>query len=60
MMAVWLGSPLSPINLSRALGMQTGSLITIIRNLCQFGMIERQDTPGDERNYRLVITSTGR
>lgn len=59
MMAVRLSSPLSPTELSRALGMQKGSLTTIIRNLCQFGMIERQDTPGDERSYRLVITPTG-
>lgn len=59
MMAVRLNNPLSPSELSRALGMQKGSLTTIIRNLCQFGMIERQDTPGDERSYRLLITSTG-
>lgn len=59
MMAVRLSSPLSPTDLSRALGMQKGSLTTIIRNLCQLGMIERQDTPGDERSYRLVITPTG-
>lgn len=59
MMAVRLSNPLSPSELSRALRMQKGSLTTIIRNLCQFGMIERQDTPGDERSYRLVITSTG-
>ncbi len=60
MMAVRLSSPLSPTELSRAMGMQKGSLTTIIRNLCEFGMIERQDTPGDERSYRLVITATGR
>ena len=59
MMAVRLSSPLSPTELSRALGMQKGSLTTIIRNLCQSGLIERQDTPGDERSYRLVITPTG-
>ena len=59
MMAVRLSSPLSPTDLSRALGMQKGSLTTIIRNLCEFGLIERQDTPGDERSYRLVITPTG-
>lgn len=60
MMAVRLSSPLSPTDLSRALGMQKGSLTTIIRNLRQFGLIERQDTPGDERSYRLIITPTGR
>ena len=59
MMAVRLNNPLSPSELSRALRMQKGSLTTIIRNLCQFRMIERQDTPGDERSYRLTITSTG-
>ena len=59
MMAVRLSSPLSPTELSRALGMQKGSLTTIIRNLCESGLIERQDTPGDERSYRLVITPTG-
>lgn len=59
MMAVKLTGPLSPSELSRAFRMQKGSLTTIIRNLCQFGMIERQDTPGDERSYRLVITSLG-
>lgn len=59
MMAVRLNSPLSPSELSRALKMQKGSLTTIIRNLCQSGMIERQDTPGDERSYRLLITPTG-
>ena len=58
MMAVRLTSPLSPSELSRALKMQKGSLTTIIRNLCQSGMIERQDTPGDDRSYRLVITPT--
>jgi len=60
MMAVRLCSPLSPTELSRAVGMQKGSLTTIIRNLCQFAMIERQNTLGDERSYRLLITSTGR
>lgn len=59
MMAVRLSSPLSPSDLSRALGMQKGSLTTIIRNLCHAGLIERQDTPGDERSYRLVLTATG-
>lgn len=59
MMAVRLASPLSPSELSRTVGMQKGSLTTIIRSLCQSGLIERQDTPGDERSYRLVITSTG-
>ena len=59
MMAVRLASPLSPSELSRAVGMQKGSLTTIIRSLCQSGLIERQDTPGDERSYRLVITPAG-
>lgn len=59
MMAVRLASPLSPSELSRAIGMQKGSLTTIIRNLNQSGLIERQHKPGDERSYRLVITSTG-
>ncbi len=59
MMAVRLASPLSPSELSRAVGMQKGSLTTIIRSLCQSGLVERQDTPGDERSYRLQITATG-
>lgn len=59
MMAVRLASPLSPSELSRAVGVQKGSLTTIIRSLCQSGLVERQDTPGDERSYRLVITPAG-
>lgn len=59
MMAVRMASPLSPSELSRAVGMQKGSLTTIIRSLCQSGLVERQDTPGDERSYRLVITPVG-
>ena len=60
MMAVRLASPLSPSELSRAVGMQKGSLTTIIRSLCLSGLIERRDTPGDERSYRLLITAAGR
>ena len=59
MMAVRLSSPLSPSELSRAVGMQKGSLTTIIRSLCQSGLVERQDTPGGERSYRLLITPAG-
>ena len=59
MMAGNLVGPLSPSELSRAFSLQKVSLTTIIRWLCQSGMIERRDTPGDERSYRLVITSTG-
>jgi DNA-binding MarR family transcriptional regulator len=58
-MAVKVSGPLSPSELSRTLKLQKGSLTTIIRGLCQSGMIERRETQGDERSYRLVITAVG-
>ena len=59
MMAVDMYGPLSPSELSRAFKLQKGSLTTIIRGLCQSGMIERQNAEGDERSYRLTTTAMG-
>lgn len=59
MMAVDMYGPLSPSELSRAFRLQKGSLTTIIRGLCQSGMIERQSAEGDERSYRLSTTAMG-
>lgn len=59
MMAVDMYGPLSPSELSRAFTLQKGSLTTIIRGLCQSGMIERQSAEGDERSYRLTTTPLG-
>ena len=59
MMAVDMYGPLSPSELSRAFRLQKGSLTTIIRGLCQSGMIERQNAEGDERSYRLSTTAMG-
>ena len=59
MMAVHMYGPLSPSELSRAFRLQKGSLTTIIRGLCQSGMIERQNAEGDERSYRLTTTPLG-
>lgn len=59
-MAVSIGGPIAPSELSRAFKLQKGSLTTIIRNLCQEGLVERTETVGDERSYRLVITSKGK
>ena len=59
MMAVDMYGPLSPSGLSRAFKLQKGSLTTIIRGLCQSGMIERQNAEGDERSYRLTTTPLG-
>ena len=58
-MAVDMYGPLSPSELSRAFTLQKGSLTTIIRGLCQSGMIERQNAEGDERSYRLTTTPLG-
>lgn len=59
MMAVGMYGPLSPSELSRAFRLQKGSLTTIIRGLCQNGMIERRNAEGDERSYRLSTTAMG-
>jgi len=59
MMAVDMYGPLSPSGLSRAFKLQKGSLTTIIRGLCEFGMLERQNTQGDERSYCLTTTPMG-
>ena len=58
-MAVDMYGPLSPSELSRAFKLQKGSLTTIIRGLCQSGMLERQNAEGDERSYRLTTTPLG-
>jgi len=58
-MAVDMYGPLSPSELSRAFKLQKGSLTTIIRGLCQSGMLERQNAEGDERSYRLTTTLLG-
>ena len=59
-MALGSYGPLRPTDLSRGLAMQKGSLTSILRKLREHGLIERQDTPGEERSYRVRVTATGR
>lgn len=56
-MALDVVGPLSPTQLSRGLGLQKGSLSSVLRRLEDLGLIERQDNSSDERSYLAVLSA---
>ena len=59
-MALGRVGPERPIDLSRGLAIEKGSLTSIIRRLIALGLIEKRTIPGDERSYLVALTRAGR
>ena len=51
--------PMRPGALSRGLRIEKGSLTSVIRRLCELGLIERTGVVGDERGYEVSLTPAG-
>ena len=52
--------PLRPVELSRGLAIEKGSLTSVIRRLEAVGVIEREAVVGDARGYVISLTAAGR
>ena len=59
MMALGKRAPQSPTQICRNVGMQKGSLTSVLRRLEQGGLINRRGNPGDERSYVAELTAEG-
>lgn len=51
--------PMRPSGLNRALRIEKGTLTSVIRRLCELGLIERTAVVGDQRGYQVSLTETG-
>jgi DNA-binding MarR family transcriptional regulator len=49
-----------PVDLSRALRIEKGTLTSLIRRLRELGLVARRAIPGDERSYLVALTAAGR
>lgn len=58
-MALNLDGSMRPIDLSRGLSLNKGSLTSVLRRLRELDLIRRLDIPGDERSYRVALTARG-
>ncbi len=58
-MALGLVGPSRPVDLSRGLAIEKGSLTSIIRRLRGLDLIEKRAIPGDERSYLVALTRAG-
>lgn len=58
-MALGVVGPARPVDLSRGLAIEKGSLTSIIRRLRDLGLIEKHAIPGDERSYLVALTRAG-
>ena len=59
MMALSMKAPQSPTQICRNVGMQKGSLTSVLRRLDRAGFINRRGNPGDERSYVAELTAEG-
>ena len=59
-MALHVVGQMRPSDLSRGLSIEKGSLTSVLKRLRLLGLIERRDSPGDERSYRVELTPAGR
>ncbi|MGZ9723494.1 MarR family winged helix-turn-helix transcriptional regulator [Rhizobium miluonense] len=59
-MALNLNGTLRPMDLSRGLSLNKGSLTSVLRRLRELDLIARLDIPGDERSYRVALTARGK
>lgn len=58
-MALNLDGSMRPIDLSRGLSLNKGSLTSVLRRLRELDLIRRLDIPGNERSYRVALTARG-
>ncbi len=58
-MALGRVGPARPVDLSRGLAIEKGSLTSIIRRLTALSLIEKRAIPGDERSYLVALTRVG-
>ncbi|UIJ83231.1 MarR family transcriptional regulator [Rhizobium leguminosarum] len=58
-MALNFDGSMRPIDLSRGLSLNKGSLTSVLRRLRELDLIRRLDIPGDERSYRVALTAKG-
>ena len=58
-MALGLVGPARPVDLSRGLAIEKGSLTSILRRLTALALIEKRAIPGDERSYLVALTRAG-
>jgi DNA-binding MarR family transcriptional regulator len=59
-MALHVGGPTRPGDLSRGLSIEKGTMTSVLRRLRNLQLIERRDIPGDERSYLVAQTPAGR
>jgi DNA-binding MarR family transcriptional regulator len=59
-MALHIGGPARPGDLSRGLSIEKATMTSVLRRLRDLQLIERRDIPGDERSYRVALASAGR
>ena len=52
--------PLRPVQLSRGLAIEKGSLTSVVRRLEGVGVIEREAVVADARGYVISLTASGR
>lgn len=58
-MALGVIGPARPIDLSRGLKIEKGTLTTLIRRLEALALVEKQKVSGDDRSYRVALTARG-
>ncbi|MGR9193196.1 MarR family transcriptional regulator [Rhizobium leguminosarum] len=58
-MALNLEGTMRPMDLSRDLSLNKGSLTSVLRRLRALDLIRRLDIPGNERSYRVALTDRG-
>ncbi|MCW0001823.1 MarR family transcriptional regulator [Pararhizobium sp. YC-54] len=58
-MALNSDGSMRPIDISRGLRLNKGSLTSVLRRLKELELIRRLDIPGDERSYRVALTAKG-
>ncbi|MDQ7993076.1 MAG: MarR family transcriptional regulator [Propionicimonas sp.] len=54
-----MAGPMRPGRLSHDLGVEKGSLTSVIRRLEGLGLVERHEAAGDARGYFISLTSQG-
>ena len=59
-MALGLVGATRPVDLSRALRIEKGTMTSLVRRLGGLGLVTKRAIPGDERSYLVVLTAAGR
>ena len=59
-MALGLVGSTRPVDLSRALSIEKGTMTSLIRRLRGLGLVTKRAIRGDERSYLVALTAAGR